>query len=337
MIDFSDIRGQGRAADVLSGLFDSKRVPHAMIFSGPEGVGKGLVAARFAAALLCKGEGAVPCGGCGPCMRIKSGVFPDLITVGIQEGRAKILIEQIREIEGILAYRPFYGEGRVVIIDPADMMSDGASAAILKTLEEPPKGTHFILVTSRAFRLPATIISRCQRVRFSPLSPEDVVGIIRREGVANGEEEASRFCRGSVSRAQSMIRGGFLGVREDLIGALSKMRLNDPKTADDLSQKVSKLKNSIPEVLDILKLWYRDVIVYNSTGSLENLVNRDLIEKWGKGWSNVDQSSLIKSVESTEEISDLYMRGTNINMRLAFLMLFIRLTELKHGYRKSGR
>ncbi len=337
MIDFSDIRGQGRATDVLSGIFDSKRVPHAMIFSGPEGVGKGLTAERFAKALLCRGEGTVPCGECGPCMRIKSGVFPDLITLGIQEGRTKILIEQIREIEEILVYRPFYGKSRVVVIDPADMMSDGASAAILKTLEEPPKGTHFILITSRAFRLPATIISRCQVVRFSPLSPEDVVEILRGKDAANGEEEASRLCRGSVSRAESMIKGGLLDLRGELIGALSKMRLNDPKRADDLSQKVSKLKNSIPEVLDILKLWYRDIIVYNLTGSLEDLVNRDLIEKWGEVWSSVDQDSLVKSVESAEEISDLYMRGINLNMRLAFLMLFIRLTELKHGDLKTGR
>jgi DNA polymerase-3 subunit delta' len=337
MIDFSGIRGQKRATGVLSGLFDSERVPHAMIFSGPEGVGKRLTADRFAKALLCGGKGDFPCGGCVPCTRIESGVFPDLITAGIQEGRARILIEQIREIEGILAYRPFYGETRVVIIDPADMMTDGASAAILKTLEEPPKGTHFILVTSRAFRLPATIISRCQVVRFSPLSPADVVEILEGKDAADGGEEASRLCRGSVSRAESMIEGGLLDLRRELIGALSKMKLNDPKRADDLSQKVSKLKGSIPEVLDILKLWYRDIIVYNITGSLEGLVNRDLVEKWGDGWSGVDQESLVKSVESTEEISDLYMRGINLNMRLAFLMLFIRLTELKHGFRKGGR
>lgn len=337
MIDFSEIKGQRRALGVLSGLFDSKRIPHAMIFSGPDGVGKRLTAERFANALVCRGVETVPCKECEPCRRMAAGTFPDVISVEVQEDRTKILIEQIREIERILAYHPFYGECRVVIIDPADRMSNGSFAAILKTLEEPPDGAHFILVTSRASSLPATISSRCQTVRFSPLSLEDIAEIVKKDGHTEMVKEASILSMGSVSRAESMIKGGLLKLREELIGALSKMKLNDPETVDELSQRVSKLKNEVPEILDMLKLWYRDVIIYNLTGSFENIVNRDLIERWGGGWSKTRHDSLIESVERTEEITQLYFRGINVNMRLAFLMLFIRLTELKYQTDKKAK
>jgi len=334
MIDFSKIHGQKRALEVLSGIFDSKRVPHAMIFTGPEGVGKRLIAERFANALICRGIDTVPCNNCEPCRKIATGSFPDLISVEIPEDKTKILIEQMREIEKILAYRPFYGDRRVIIIDPADKMSDGAFGAILKTLEEPPSGAHFILITSRASSLPATIISRCQKVRFASLTPGEIVEIVKSKGATEKVNEASLLCRGSVSRAESLMEGEFLSLRESTIRKLSKMKLNDPKMVDELSQEVSQPKNKTktPEILDMLKLWYRDVLIYNLTGNSENIVNRDLIEKWGNGWSKTGQSFLIESVEATEEITQLYLRGINVNMRLAFLKLFIRLTELKYQY-----
>ena len=212
-VRWDGIEGQGRSTGILSSLFSAGRIPHALIFSGPPGVGKRTTAIRFAQTLMCRGAHPRPCFECEPCRRVSRNTFPDVISIGIPEEKKNIPIDIIREVEEIVAFRPFSGDVRVIIIDPADMMSASARAAILKTLEEPPSGTHFILITSRFFALPATIVSRCQRVRFNPLPPDVVARVVGE----STESPVVALSRGSVSRAQSLKQGGLIAVRGMLV------------------------------------------------------------------------------------------------------------------------
>jgi DNA polymerase-3 subunit delta' len=328
MIDLSAIKGQQQAVGILQGFLETGRLPHALLFSGPEGVGKRHAAELFARAVFCRSDGPVPCMACEACRKIERGSFPDLITVEIPEGKTRILIDQVREIERIVAYHPFSGDKRVIIIDPADLMTDDASAAILKTLEEPPAGTHFILITGRASSLAPTILSRCQKVRFSPL-PRSVIAEIL--GGGDDAQEAADMARGSLERARALMSGGMVSAQGQIIGGLAEMKLNDPSGIQELFASLVKYKVEIFDSIDILKCWYRDLIIDRETHREGDLVYHRLVKDFGGSWGNTDVGSLILSMEAVEQIEQILNSRMYLNMRIAMEALFIRLVELKYN------
>jgi DNA polymerase III delta prime subunit len=152
----------------LRAAIDAGRLHHAYLFEGPPGSGKAAAARELAMTLEC--ETRRGCGECGPCRKVEAGTHPDVIWFDMTP---KGLTERVRELLGTLAFRPHEGRARVIIFDPAHGLApvpERAEAAnvLLKTLEEPPADTYFVLVTAEPRRLPVTVRSRCQRLRFAP-------------------------------------------------------------------------------------------------------------------------------------------------------------------------
>lgn len=188
---FRTIIGHRRILDLLSRSIVGVSLPPSVIFSGPEGVGKRLVALAVAQALNCTGtsqgsgaaDGKRPidaCGECPACKRIARDVHPDVLMVGPGE-TGSIKIEQVRDLIDRAMYRPFEGRRRVTIVDDADRLVAGAQNALLKTLEEPPPSSVFILITSRPDALLPTVTSRCSHIRFGRLSSTDVATVLERD------------------------------------------------------------------------------------------------------------------------------------------------------------
>ena len=151
------------------------RLPHALLIHGPAGVGKGGLARLLAHGLLCEapGDQGRPCGACRACTLLAAGSHPDFLELVPEEPGKPIRIDAVRELGAALALASQYGGARVAVIDPADAMNTAACNSLLKTLEEPPPGTHLLLVSARPARLPATVRSRCQRLAVAPPAPED--------------------------------------------------------------------------------------------------------------------------------------------------------------------
>lgn len=173
------------------------RLPHALIFLGPEGIGKALVARRLAAALLCS-ERSAPCGSCRSCALLSKEQHPDLFELKPESGRIKI--ESVRELKRSFALPPLVSPSRVVLITEAHAMNAAAANALLKTLEEPPSATYFILGTHAAGWVPRTILSRCQKIRFSPLSQGELEEVLRAKGVS-GPAKSLDWAQGSARTA----------------------------------------------------------------------------------------------------------------------------------------
>ena len=184
----SYVVGHRDVIERLRGVLTGERYPHALLFVGREGIGKKRVALLSAAMFLCSRGG---CESCRVCKKVFSGVHPD-VRLEYPKGKRSILIDQVRELKEWAFMTPMEGERKVAIIDDAHLMKTEAANALLKTLEEPPDGTLFILVTSEPSRLLPTIVSRCQIVRFTPLKREEVDEICEREGV---EEEIKDLCQ----------------------------------------------------------------------------------------------------------------------------------------------
>ncbi|MEM7261628.1 MAG: DNA polymerase III subunit delta' [Planctomycetota bacterium] len=161
------------------------RVAHAYLFTGPSGVGKRAFAEGLAAAILCPRTPVGACGDCPSCTTFRSGNHPGYSLVAPRDGAISIEIAQIRETIEALSVRT--GERRVLIVDPADAMPPASANAFLKTLEEPPAGIVFLLVTSEPSQLLDTIHSRCHRVGFTGLEPETFARVLADHEVAAGE------------------------------------------------------------------------------------------------------------------------------------------------------
>ncbi|MFL2434052.1 MAG: ATP-binding protein [Vicinamibacterales bacterium] len=215
---FRQIIGHRTLLDLTARALVRDSLPPSLLFVGPEGVGKRLVAQSIAQAMNClsprigSGSDTVAidgCGTCSVCNRIDRGGFPDFIVVkptetgsrNIESETGSIKIDQLRPVLDQAGYRPFEARRRVVVIDQAERMAAPAQSAFLKNLEEPPTSTQFILVTSRPDMLLVTVRSRCPQLRFGFLTVDEIVDVLRRN---KGLEER-------VSRAAAATSGGSIG------------------------------------------------------------------------------------------------------------------------------
>ena len=211
---FRTLTGHTRLLELVARAAARGTLPPSLIFAGPDGVGKRAGALALAQLFNCtaRGPGAATlqaddeppdaCGECPSCRRIARGVLADVMIVEPGDS-GSIKIDQLRQVVERSAYRPFEGRRRVVIIDEADAIEAAAQNTLLKTLEEPPAATTFVLVTARPDVLLPTVLSRCQRLRFSPLPPADVAALlIRDHGFAEADAHAAALLAdGSLARA----------------------------------------------------------------------------------------------------------------------------------------
>ncbi len=174
---FSELVGQDVASRVLLNAVRLGKLAHAYIFAGPRGTGKTTTARILTRAINClrpiEGE---PCGECENCIAIEKGTFPDLIEIDAASNRG---IDDIRSLRDAVSYTPLKGKYKVYILDEAHMLTKEAFNALLKTLEEPPPRTVFILCTTEYEKIIPTILSRCQRIIFSKLKEEDIVKYLK--------------------------------------------------------------------------------------------------------------------------------------------------------------
>ncbi|PIP08873.1 MAG: DNA polymerase III subunit delta', partial [Syntrophobacteraceae bacterium CG23_combo_of_CG06-09_8_20_14_all_50_8] len=174
---FKDIFGHERQIALLKGFMAQDRLPHALLFHGVEGIGKKTTALVFAKALNCLTGNHDACDACSSCRKVDHKNHLDVV-VFEAEGQF-IKIQAVRDLQQQLKFKPWEGKKRVCIINDAEKMNNVAANALLKTLEEPPSSNIMILISAQPHQLPATIISRCQQLRFSPLTEDDVVAFLK--------------------------------------------------------------------------------------------------------------------------------------------------------------
>jgi DNA polymerase-3 subunit delta' len=233
-VSWGKIRGHDRQAEALARAYSQGRFPHALLFVGPDGIGKQAFAVALAQALLCERREPVhlvPCGKCPSCLQVEADSHPDVLRVSRPEEKHELPIDAIRKLCHDLSLSPMRGSRRVAIVDDADDLSTEAANAFLKTLEEPPPGAVLILIGTTPELHLDTVLSRCRVVRFEPLPEADVVAILRAEGVVESEAEAERLAaraEGSLTRARGLADADFRAFRDALIEELAGTRGFDP-------------------------------------------------------------------------------------------------------------
>jgi DNA polymerase-3 subunit delta' len=291
---FRTVTGHRRILELLSRSIAGGSLPPSLIFSGPEGVGKQRVAVAVAQALNCTALAPLgatgglildACGECPTCRRIARGIHGDVLMV-VPGDTGAIKIDQAREVIDRTMYRPFEGRRRVTIIDDADAMVGGAQNALLKTLEEPPPSSVFILVTSRPDALLPTVRSRCSQIRFGRLSPADVAAVLERDHKYPTREAlaVAAASDGSVGGALNAKAEEFTEARGDAEALLTAGRSRSDarrrvERAKDLlkgSGTAASEREHLGLRLQALSSLARDLGVLSSGASRDLLANVDL-------------------------------------------------------------
>jgi len=308
-MSFQHILGHETQISFLREVMAKGKSAHAYIFSGPDGIGKKTVAIGFAMSYLCPnpaspGEG---CGICHTCQRIQRGSHPDLLMVNPTGNTIKI--QDIRETIVASSLRPLEGKGRVIIIDEADRLTEPAANALLKTLEEPHRRNVFVLITARPYRLPLTVVSRCQHLSFYPLSTVHLVRYLsEKAGCDPAQAEViAHAAGGSVSRAIGLCKEEYLSFRAKLLDVMEKATEQKALFPLTLLRLFAQNDLDLEEKLDFLITFFRDILWIKETGTHQGVLNVDflkIIKPWAERLSGpalVDNIRIVSQAKSALE------------------------------------
>ncbi|MGD2149548.1 MAG: DNA polymerase III subunit delta' [Desulfobacterales bacterium] len=348
---FESILGQKQPIRLLTTLLQNGTIPHALLFIGIEGVGKKTAAMALAMACNCMAikpthhsermrtrtetstpynriTTITPCGCCKSCRKIESGNHPDIIL--LKPSGTFIRIGQIRNLLGTLAMKPFEARCRVVIISDAQAMNPSAGNALLKVLEEPPDRTILILTALQTSDLLPTIVSRCQHIRFNPISRKNLESLLLQRHGANSDEAKiiAIMANGSASKAVSMIniinRVNWINRRIWLINEVESLPLSSMGSRMAFAEKLSKSKEILDESLEVIKFWFRDLVVCKYHP--EKIINRDLNQRIQRASEKMNVTSLISKINDIESAQKHIQANTNL--RLTLEVLIMRLAKV---------
>lgn len=365
---FKDILDQEIVKKILQGALKEKRISHAYLFTGPPGVGKWATALEFAKAVNCLKGGFDSCGDCPACKKISSLAHPDLILIfplpplsgkrskrekeaEEHRNRAKFLeeklshpykivkfekpgsisIEEIRNAQKSLLYTPVEGKFKVLIVQEPEKMSREAENCFLKTLEEPPRNSLIIFLSSEPERLLPTIISRCQRIRFKRIKEELITERLKR--ISDMEEEKAlhyaRLSEGSLGVSLLLAEGEKEQLRLKGVEFLEVIRKKDRLELVEYVQQMLKdyERESLLEFFSFLSGFLRDIYVTLETRERKKLLNPDLQEEIQSSARIFNRGEeLQKALELVEKTRADLLR--NVNLKLALLNLGLELKNL---------
>ncbi|MEE4111545.1 MAG: DNA polymerase III subunit delta' [Desulfobacteraceae bacterium] len=332
---FNAIVGQPHATRLLKTFIRNGTLPHALLFTGDEGVGKKLTATAFAMACNClKLKSTIrhhrvhldaldACGDCGPCRKIAGNHHPDIIHVAPLS--SVIRIAQIRTLLQALTLKPNEADRRVVILSDAQAMNPEAGNALLKVLEEPPDRTLLVLTARQTSDLLPTIASRCQQIRFSPLPAADIKQLLTAAGgIDPGSiEAAADLCGGSYTRAVKLIDSRWINRRDWIIQALENQMADRGelgiRTWLAWSEILAKKKDLIEESLEIVTMWLRDMLVFRTDP--KRVLNQDRLEALSTVAKRVSQAQVLQQIDAVERALTALRSNSNARLTLDAMAL----------------
>lgn len=318
---FTSIIGHDRQKNLLRRALTADRLPHAYLFEGPAGIGKRLMALALARAIFCqKGIG---CGDCAACRKVDHHNHPDLHFVEADGNSIKI--EQIRVLQKELSYRPLEAPKKICIIDDADKLNLAAGNALLKTLEEPTAETLIVLLSARPDSLLSTIRSRCQRLPFNRIDRKQLMQVLC-EQLDIDETEAhilTSLANGSFKKALGKDRDLYIQGRRELLKTLTGLTPGSILPLFNLAEKLAQDKDTLPEILDILQSFYRDLLLYRHGRPQNELVNIDLLDKIHRVANSESTASLLRKLSTLDQTGRYLAR--NVNRQLAVEVLLMQL------------
>lgn len=330
MADFKDIIGQEQIKEHLQNAVTTKKISHAYIINGEKSSGKEFIAKIFAMALQCEKGGSNPCQECHSCKQALSGNQPDIIRV-IHEKPGTISVDDIRaQVNNDVGIKPYSSPYKIYIINEAEKMTSQAQNAILKTLEEPPAYVVILLLTANVNALLPTILSRCVVLNMKPVADEQVRKFLMEYSQVPDykADVCVAFARGNIGKAKLLASSeDFENVKAEALSLLKYIRDMEMYEIIAAIKKISDYKLEVNDYLDIIAIWYRDVLLFKATNDVNHLVFKEEISNIRK----VAQRSSYEGIESVIEALDKAKHRLDANVNFDLTMELLMLTIRENG------
>lgn len=328
---FADITGHEQPISLLQATLCNGRLAHAYLFYGEAGVGKLMTAVRLAQALNCEQpsqtEAQDCCGRCRSCLQIAARTHPDYFVIEPDPKAAtpQIKIEQVREIEQQFVYRPLVGERKICLIDDADRLTIGAANALLKTLEEPPGHSLFILVTSRLYALPITIRSRCQALRFTTPARTQVEAalILKRELPPADARFLAVFTDGRIGEALTVNVADVRARQQECLTLVKPEGLRSSATILSAAESSARMDRG-EETLAWFARWIRDLVLVMVDGDQDQILHLDQLADLRRYARRADLDALLTLLNDVERTEQQAVRHLNVQMALETTLFRLR-------------
>jgi DNA polymerase III subunit delta' len=327
-LPFRDIVGHHHLLELIARAAIRGSLPPSLVFAGPEGVGKRKAAVALAQLVNCIAPvNDDACGVCAQCTRIARNIHADALIVEPGE-TGSIKVDQVRDAIERTGYRPFEGRRRVVIIDDADAVLVEAQNALLKTLEEPPAASMFVLVTARPDVLLPTVLSRCQRLRFGRLGPQDVAGVLLREhGFSDADANAAASASdGSIGLALARGSDELVEAREAAADMLERVAgTGDPRRRLESGKSLAGTgdREDVRRRLRALASLLRDLGVLGARADERCLANADLVDDLRRLTSAYDRDRVTRAFAAIDRALEAIERNASPKIVADWLALQI--------------
>lgn len=326
MFSFSEIVGHEQIKEHMQAAIRDKKPFHAYLFQGEEGVGKEALARTFAAGLQCQSESAdKPCKECVSCRQMESGNQPDVIWVTRE--KASLGVDEIREqLCNTMDIKPFSSPYKIYLVPEAEKMTEAAQNALLKTIEEPPEYGIVILMTSNISALLPTIQSRCLTMEFRPLSTAVVESYVKEHcQVPDYQARASAaFAQGNLGKAMRYAKSeDFIERKDHIISLLRHVEQMDLSEMLAVIKDLGTRKDEVRDYIDLMVLWYRDVLLFKATKDINQLLFQDEA-------SYISREASHRSYEKIEEILQAFEKAkvrlrANVNFDTTMELMLLAL------------
>lgn len=324
---FSAIIGQEDLKQHLQNAVSMNKISHAYIINGEKDSGKMMLAEAFAAALLCERGGTDACMECHSCRQASGRNHPDIIYV-THEKPGVISVDDVRrQINDSVVIRPYSAKRKIYIVDEAEKMNPQAQNALLKTIEEPPAYAVILLLSTNAKGFLPTILSRCITLNMQPVPDSKIRAFLmeKHRVVDYQADMCTAFARGNVGKALRLASSEeFLEMKTSMIRLVNELPQMDLAEVNDAVGELEELKTQIQEYLDLLTLWYRDVLLYKSTGDGACLIFKDELFRLKKQSESFSYGRLERILNEIASAREKLRANVNFELVMELLLLTIK-------------
>ena len=328
MSGFQEIIGQEHIKEHFQKAILEKKVSHAYIIQGERFSGKEFIAKIFARALQCESGRGDTCDECHSCKQALSNNHPDIIYVSHEKPNSIGVEDVRRQINNDIIIKPYSSEYKVYIMNEGEKMTVQAQNAILKTLEEPPAyGVIIILTTSTDALLP-TILSRCVVLNMRPVKDEQVKDFLVREMMLPDYKAdiCVAFARGNIGRAKMLASSEeFDNIRNEALSLVKNIRGMELHEVMKAIKRINEYQMDVNDYLDVLSIWYRDVLLFKATNDVNHLIFKEEIQYIRKA-ANMSAYEGIEKILEPLDRAKRRLRA-NVNFDLTMELLFMTIQE----------
>ena len=328
MAGLEDILGNEHIVEHFKKAIENNKISHAYIINGEKGMGKRTVAKAFAMTLLCEEKGTVPCMKCHSCVQALTDNNPDLIMI-TPDKPTTLSIDHIRQtLVNDVELKPYSNSHKVYIVEDAELINNAAQNAILKTIEEPPEYAVIILLTTNISALLQTVLSRCVKLDMQPLKKEVVKKyLMEKEKVVDYQADiAVSFAGGNLGKAIELSKSqDFAEMLDEVIQLLRYIKDMQAYEVVAAVKRASEYKFRFTDYIDLMILWFRDVLVYKASQNVNELIFKDEIQTIKKHAAKSSYNGIEHILEAMNK-AKLRLKA-NVNFDVAIEMMFLTIRD----------